>query len=441
LTSVRLSQKKFREAKSLIKESIAIKEGFGDKWGVIGGIISLATISHDEKEYALAIKVLKKALRLSEELKAKPRMLTCYKMLSETYELLGNQSQALSYLHKFVALNSEVLNEKTLEQMGQANKKYEFQKKEHEIELLTKENELLGKNKKIDQLRNYFFGVIVLFLLATAGFFMWRLKFSRNLNELLEEKNELLNTMNDEVKDKNKLLEYSNQDLSQFAYVASHDLKEPLRMIHSYTSLLRKRYSDSFDENGKEFMFYITDAVTRMQTLLDDLLDFSRAGSSKDPGKRLDVNDVLKMVEANLRHRLTNSKATLLINWESMPVIVGHRTQLLQLLQNLISNGIKFTPAGKEPMVSVDCKRKGDQFIFSVADNGIGISKENQEKVFEMFRRLHTKEEFEGTGIGLSTCKRIVNAMGGEIWLKSVEGEGSTFYFSIPCPKEEPVLS
>ena len=250
-------------------------------------------------------------------------------------------------------------------------------------------------------------------------------------NLLLEESNHQLNDKNDLIEVKNKQLQDSNQDLQQFAYVASHDLKEPLRMINSYTNIIEKRYNHLFDDSGKEFLFFVTDAVKRMQTLLDDLLDFSRVGNQKPPEHPTELTDVLTLVEINLRHRLESLNGKMVINSEHLPALKAHRTQLIQLFQNLISNGVKFK-GERDPLVFIDYQKREKEVVFSVRDNGIGISPDNLKKVFEMFKRLHDQTEYEGTGIGLATCKRIVNGWGGDIWVESTYGEGSTFFFSVP---------
>jgi len=428
------------EAKSLLGQSLKIKKEIGDSWGVAGSLTSLGKIAALEKEYAAGIQYLEEALAISIEIDSKPRQSDLNHELSKLYGQMGNSELSLKYLKEYVALKDVILNEKTLEEMGRSKGKYEVQKKEHEISMLKKENELLGATKKIQKLQIYLFAIAGFFLLMFTGWFMKQLKYSRNMNDLLEEKNDLLNSKNDEINKSNDKLETSNQNLSQFAYVASHDLKEPLRMIHSYTSLLKRKYGSSFDETGHEFMFYITDAVGRMQTLLDDLLDFSRADSAVSDASLINVNDATDIVQANLRHRFEENGSMLIIHNDNLPTVKAHRTQLVQLFQNLISNGVKFR-GQFDPIVEVDCKQEAGNYIFSVKDNGIGISKENQDKVFEMFRRLHSKEEYEGTGIGLATCKRIVNSLGGEIWLDSEEGKGTTFFFSLPVPIEEPELA
>ena len=247
---------------------------------------------------------------------------------------------------------------------------------------------------------------------------------------------ERLEAYSKELQEKNEQLKLSNESLQQFAYVASHDLKEPLRMIGSYSSLLDKRYKQIIDESGRDFLLFIKKSVIRMETLLDDILEFSRTGNLPVPTEMVSVKDIMETVEANLTYCFENLSGTLIIHNENLPVIKAHRTQLIQLFQNLVSNGVKFK-GDKDPIVIVDCDKKGDNFIFSVKDNGIGIAKENHKKVFEMFKRLNPKEEYEGTGIGLATCKRIVDSWDGDIWVESIEGEGSTFFFSYPCPIKE----
>ena len=426
-----LNQGGFEKAEEYLKRSIAMKIELDDKFGTIGGEIDLSKVYVEWGKPKLAIPVLEKALSLAYETESKTRRSDIYKNLATAYSKLGNPIEAYSYIEKHIALKDSLINEKTLEEMGQSQQRYELEKKEHEIMLLKKENELFGKNEKIQNLQIFIFAIITLAFLIFVWWYKSKLKYQNSVNQLLEDKNELLNGKNEEIRIKNKQLEYSNEDLQQFAYVASHDLKEPLRMINSYTNLLERRYNDLFDESGKEFMHYVTDAVGRMEKLLDDLLDFSRAGSKSAPATFVSVQDVMVIVKSNLRHKLETLEGNLVVKNKNLPSVKAHRTQLIQLLQNLISNGLKFK-GERNPMVTIDCQKKDKEYVFSVKDNGIGISKENLSKVFEMFRRLHTRDEYEGTGIGLATCKRIVNTWGGDIWVESVEGEGSTFFFSVP---------
>lgn len=426
-----VAQKNYIKAEEFYKEAIQLKTEIGDKNGVIGNKVELAQLYLQWKKAKKAKKYLEEALISAKKLHSRGRQSDIYKNLALVHDQLDQPLTAYKYNKNYVSLKDSLLNEKTLEEMGQSKRRFDVQKSEHEIQMLKKGNELLAKNEEI---RKQQFCLFAITSFAFLMFLLWnrnKLKYQNKVNKLLEEKNLLLNSKNEEIHIKNKQLELSNEDLQQFAYVASHDLKEPLRMIGSYTQLLKRKYSASFDESGNEFMHYIVDAVGRMENLLNDILDFSRAGSQKLPTTFVNTNDVVFMVESNLRHRLEMLNATLVIKNKQLPLIKAHRTQLLQLLQNLISNGMKFK-GENDPIVEIDASPSKSGYVFSVKDNGIGISEENLEKVFEMFRRLHTQDEYEGTGIGLATCKRIVATWGGDIWVESVEGEGSTFFFSVP---------
>jgi len=421
----------FQKAEELLNQSIDSKLELKDKWAAVGGLIDLSKVYLEWEKPRMAIPVLENALSLSKEMNSKARKPDIYTLLADVYDQLQNTEQAYFYTKKYIAVKDSLINEKTVEEMGKAKRRFEAEIQEQKIAILKTENELLGKNEKIQKLQMYIFA----FGLLAFGMFLWwyknKLSYQNKMNQFLEEKNAILNEQSQEIQIKNKQLEHSNKDLAQFAYVASHDLKEPLRMINSYTTLLHRRYNEHFDDTGKEFMHYVVDAVKRMEVLLDDLLDFSRAGNQAAPEDFISVANVMVYVEANLRHRLETLNAKLVVKNEHLPAVKAHQTQLLQLLQNLVSNGVKFK-GERDPQVIVDCVKTKDQYVISVKDNGIGISKENIEKVFEMFRRLHTRDEYEGTGIGLATCKRIVTSWGGDIWVESVEGEGSTFSFSVP---------
>ncbi len=424
-------QQNFEKAEKYLKKSISLKLEVGDKWGAIGSNIDLAKLYVKAEQPAKALPVLEKTLEVALEMNAKTRQLDIYKNMATAYDLLNDHITAYSFTKKYIALKDSLLNEKTVEEMGQSKRRYEIQKHQHEIVMLKKENELLGKNKMIAKLQKYIFTIAALFFVSFLWWYKSKLKYQSKMNKLLEEKNEILNIKNEEIHVKNEQLKNSNEDLQRFAYVASHDLKEPIRMISSYSTLLKKRYHEQFDNSGKEFLHFILDAVSRMETLLDDLLNFSRAGNQPPPTESIPVKDVMEIIQSNLKQLFENQNATLIIRHENLPSIKAHRTQLMQLFQNLVSNGVKFK-GERDPIVIVDCEVKEDNYLFSVKDNGIGISKENQDKVFEMFRRLHTREEYEGTGIGLAICKRIVKVWGGDIWIESVMGEGSTFFFTFP---------
>ncbi len=228
---------------------------------------------------------------------------------------------------------------------------------------------------------------------------------------------------------KTEELERSNRELQMFAYVASHDLQEPLRAIHSFTQLLVQRYSKDLDSDAQEFMKFITDGTSRMRQLIQDLLAFSRVQTRGQPFSPVDVNKVLEEVKINLQVAIDETGAVL--TKDSLPTIIADQTQMIQVFQNLIQNAIKFRKKEEPPRVHVSAERKGDEWIFSVRDNGIGIDPQYFEKIFVIFQQLHSKGEYPGTGIGLAIVKRIIERHGGRIWIESEPGRGSTFFFTI----------
>ncbi len=229
-------------------------------------------------------------------------------------------------------------------------------------------------------------------------------------------------------------LRRSNAELEQFAYVVSHDLQEPLRMVASYTELLEKRYSDRMDEDAREFIRYAADGARRMQQFIDDLLRYSRVSKRTRPFQKVAMDDVADAALENLRYSREEKHAEVVV--EPLPTVMGDRMQLVQLFQNLISNAVKF--AGPEPLkVEIKAAREDGIWRFSVSDNGLGFSEEAADRVFDIFQRLHVGEaEAEGSGIGLAICKKIVERHGGRIWVKSRPGEGATFYFTLPIVAE-----
>jgi signal transduction histidine kinase len=220
----------------------------------------------------------------------------------------------------------------------------------------------------------------------------------------------------------------SNADLEQFAYVASHDLQEPLRMVAAYTQLLAARYRGKLDENADKFIGYASEGALRMQSLIQDLLAFSRVG--RNGSGRVDCNAVMEEVLMTLGPAIQESGAV--VTHAALPEVWANRSQMAQVFQNLIGNAIKFR--GKEPpVISVQAEKAGQQWLFSVSDNGIGIAPEYAENIFVVFQRLHGRTEYPGNGIGLAICKKIVEHNGGKIWVAAQTGHGSVFKFTMPC--------
>jgi len=247
----------------------------------------------------------------------------------------------------------------------------------------------------------------------------------RKLNKSLERR---VAERTAELAERAKDLERSNMELQQFAYVASHDLQEPLRTIASFTQLLAKRYNDKLDDKAREFINFAVDGSKRMQTLINDLLAFSRVGTQGKPFAPTNCDVLLDRILKNLKTGIENSGAV--ITRDRLPMVMGDEVQLAQLLQNLLTNAMKFCGADV-PRIHISAVQDGMGWKIMVRDNGIGISPEHGDRIFVIFQRLHTKTQYPGTGIGLAICKKVAERHGGRIWVEPAPGGGSTFCFTI----------
>ena len=236
----------------------------------------------------------------------------------------------------------------------------------------------------------------------------------------------------EKLKETIRELKRSNDELQQFAYITSHDLQEPLRTIASFTQLLERRYKNRLDSDADEFIEFIIDAAMRMKEMIQGLLDYSRIGTRGGEFNFIDTEAVMKTVLSNLHAAISESNAE--VTYDRLPPVIADKNQLIQLFQNMISNAIKFKKKGATPKIHISARtdEKKGEFIFSVSDNGIGLEPQYRDKIFEVFKRLHTMDEYKGTGIGLAISKRIIERHGGRIWVESELNEGSTFYFTLP---------
>lgn len=222
----------------------------------------------------------------------------------------------------------------------------------------------------------------------------------------------------------------TNSELEQFAYVASHDLQEPLRMVTSFLTQLEKKYGDTLDDKAKEYIFFAVDGAKRMRQIILDLLEFSRVGRTDETLKEVSIDTIVH--EIIILHGKQIEELHASIKYDELPTIITHKTPIRQLFQNIIGNSLKYHRSGVPPIIEIKCHDKSEYWEFSISDNGIGIESEYHEKIFVIFQRLHNKDEYSGTGIGLAICRKIIESLGGKIWITSVLNEGSTFYFTIP---------
>jgi len=270
-------------------------------------------------------------------------------------------------------------------------------------------------------------GVMVIVIFIVVSIITGKLgQFSVRIREELV----LRERMAANLEKKQEELKRSNSELEQFAYVASHDLQEPLRMVSSYLQLLEKRYKEKLDSDAHEFIGFAVDGALRMKQLINDLLAYSRISTKGEPFKPVECGVVLEKAIKNLEIAIQEKKAS--VTHDQLPKVMADEGQLIQLFQNLIANALKFCK-DRTPEIHISAKQGPEGRVVGVRDNGIGIESEHFDKIFHIFQRLHTREEYAGTGIGLAVCKKIVERHGGKIWVESEAGKGTTFWFTIPA--------
>lgn len=258
--------------------------------------------------------------------------------------------------------------------------------------------------------------------------------FFRNITERHEAEAKL-NEMNHTLALKARALIASNTELERFAYVASHDLQEPLRMVSSFLQRLDKKCKDQIDEEARQYIKYAVDGADRMRQLILDLLDYSRAGLAAAEQESVQMQEVMNQVLLVLQEPIQQKQACITV--QPLPTVIGTRTAIIQLMLNLVGNALKYQQPGTPPQITVSAERFFQEWLFCVADNGIGIDPAYQDKIFQVFQRLHTGTEYDGTGIGLSICKKIIERHGGKIWVESAPENGSRFYFTLPNHEQE----
>lgn len=376
--------------------------------------------------YIDAEKSLLRAYFVCKESGSNSILMEVLEQLARLQELKENYQASNAYLREYIMMKDSFINESSNNEIIKLNTLYEVGKKENAIQLLEQKNELAEIRRQGNQ--RTMIGLSV-FLAALAGLLIWVLRLERQQRE----SNKVLQDLNNQIESQNLQLQSYNEELRQYAYVASHDLQEPLRTIGSFVSIIRRRYTDQLDEQAQQYMDFVTNGVARLQMLLKDLLAYTRIDRENTDFTKVATKEVVTEVIGSLNQVIQDSGARIDFDEDSMPVVMGNRSRLGQIFQNLISNGIKFR-GEQAPVVEVGCMPDAEkkEYLFYVKDNGIGIPEEFREKMFEMFTRLHSRETYEGTGIGLATCRKIVERHGGRIWAESEPGMGSAIFFTLP---------
>lgn len=408
------SEKKYEKALQNFKRSLEIMHELGNSTGEAINLWSIGNVYSKLNQHDSALSYLENALKLTQKIGDKSHVREIYEDIAEANFFAGKLAEAYQYQKKYVVLKDSLVNEERIKQMADL---------QHQNELQQTELEILKKEQQLQNLLKIFLGIVVFFLLLISILLYSRYRLQTQSNELLAKANEA-------IQSQNKKLEATNNDLEKFAYIASHDLKEPLRMIGGYITLIERRYGDRFNENAKYFMGFIHEAIQRMYQLLDDLLIYSKLNIRENSYKKIDVQEIVSKVLQNLQSQIEENEITIQTN--NLPnQLVANEDELSLVFHNLISNAIKFR-SKQPPNINISCQPNGSAYIFSIEDNGIGISAEYLEKVFVPFQRLHTRDNYEGNGIGLAICKKVVEQHNGKIWVESAEEKGSTFYFTLP---------
>ncbi|NUO03397.1 MAG: tetratricopeptide repeat protein [Saprospiraceae bacterium] len=415
--TVYIKLKMYDRALRYLNASLKLKEELDDVWGLVASHKYLGILHLQQGEFDEAIRQLNAGLDLAKASNSKNREAELLTILGEAYEKAGRPAQSILSLRHAADLKDSILSETIVRELGEKKESYELVKKEREIAVLTKERE-------ISRLRTIIFGIIAAFLLL-VGWQLWR------QNRIEKRSNALLQEKSDYIDGQNQLLKLANSELQQFAHVASHDLREPLRTIGSFSTMLSRHLDSKFDDEAREYQGFIQDGVKRMQRLLDDLLDYARIDHKENEREVTDLSRVAGEAMLNLKNQIESNQAT--VEVQPLPTIRVFPRQMVQVFQNLISNAIKYrSEAPPHIRISAVFSPQDNQHTFAVSDNGIGMEQANLERIFNMFVRLHSQGKYEGTGIGLATCKKIIERHGGKIWVESTPGKGSTFYFSIP---------
>ncbi len=409
-------------AKSL---EIARKAKFMD--GEIHVMQTISKIRVGQEKYKAAIKIAEQALKMSDETETRRYTEGLLQTLIASTKAIGNNQNALLYQDRLLEFKDSLYSKEKSKLVDQLDIQYITREKEIENQKLRVEQE---KDKEIIALQKY---ITILALFIGVLFIGLSIALFRSLRIKRINNKELEGAIKERTKEleiKNRELIISNQELERFAYVASHDLKEPLRNISSFANLVDRKANVSGNNELKEYAKFIVGGAKQMYGLIDSIMRFSEIKKQMDSDlKEVDFKDVIVKIKNHLSVQLEEKNAA--ITFKELPVIAGDEDRFFMLFKNLIENGIKYNES-ENPQISIAYLEKQDSFVFSIKDNGIGIKEEYSKVIFDMFKRLHNRGQYSGSGMGLSICKKIVDLFKGDIWVDSKEGEGSTFYIQIP---------
>lgn len=405
----------YKQAIFHYNKTLELRQELEDSYEIAKCYAAIGDINCQQGNFEESLLFLSTGLGIAESLGAKPLLKGIHLSFAKTYAQQGDFEKAYTHQQTYNLVRDSLINKDISTEMLSLEAKYEFEKKERL--LLEQDNEIANLHK------TYAAIAFLLFLVFVAVIY-YRYRNQIKVNESLE-------IAQKEIIAKNRQLAAYTKELEQFTYIASHDLKEPLRNISGFARILDRRYRNILDENGQQYLAFIMTGVTQMTDLLKDLLQYSEVKRlKKEDLKWVDLNDLIADIRGGLNGQLSKNNGQLI--FEKLPLIYSNTFQMTQLFKNLITNGFKFQKNDKIPLVEVTSHQNHDFWEFEVRDNGIGIDECYHDKIFEMFKRLHNRKEFEGTGMGLAICKQIVEQHGGQIRVASKKGDGTSFIFRFP---------
>lgn len=396
-----------QEALKYLSDSLNIKKELGDKAGMTVCYRLIGEVHKQQGNYKTALVNYEKALTIREEIDSRSGIGFFCNRIGETLLLMNRFDEAIIYLNKGLELNLETGSKEFIKESYLFLSKVYAAKQMHEEAYFNLSQYISVKDELFNEERTKTINEI-------------QTKYEAEKKDLQIEK---LNMEQQHLID-------INTELELFAGKAAHDLKEPLRMMSSYSGLLKMRYNKVLDEDGEDYLSIIQNASKRMTGLLNGLLEYARSGASNIKKEQIDLNDILAHVKHNLQLKIEETNTQILS--DELPIVSATPSGMLQLFQNIIANAIKFQQKDVVPVISIIYKKETDHHLISIQDNGIGIPIDQQDQVFEIFARLNSRKHFSGSGIGLATCKKIIESLKGTIFLESTEGVGTTFHFTIP---------
>jgi signal transduction histidine kinase len=433
LGNLYFKQKRFFAAKKNYESALTYFEGYGIKEGVANCFDGLGNIAMVGADMPKAMTYYKNAWSAAKSVNYVLVTEKVAKQLSDIYKANGDYKLAYTYLATYYEIVDSVRSADNIKAISNLSAELEMAKKQSEIDLLNKKHEVDKKSLYL------LIAAVIVFLVIAIAYYM-RSRYKIEANKQLSEINAVLesamldlkSTQDELLEQKNRELMRSNADLETFAFVASHDLNEPLRMVSNYTQLLAKRYHSALDEEGKEYIGFAVEGIHRIKKLISDLLIYFNIGRELTNADIVDCNQVLEEVLSGIKIHMDETQCRILA--DKLPVISGVRAQMGQVFHNIIENAIKYR-SDEQPFIQIHAGRREKNWLFSFQDNGIGIDQAYKDKIYQLFQRLNERSKYPGSGVGLTVCKKIIELHGGTLWFESEPGKGTCFYFTIPVLK------